>query len=87
MIITTWGLARGSLSWAQRELLGELRLGPHQITRLQLRTALALERRDLIERLGGPAVWQLTTAGKIIVLQLGLVAPKLKASWNRSALM
>ena len=86
-MITTWGLARGSLSWTQRELLGELRLGPHHITRLQLRTALALERRGVIERHGGPAVWQLTTAGKVIVLELGLVAPKWKPTWNRSALM
>lgn len=84
---TTWSLTGRSLSWAQRELLGELRLGPHHITRLQLRTAFALEDRGLIERHDGTAVWRLTTTGKLAVLEFGLVAPRYKPSWNRSALM
>ncbi|MBE7480605.1 MAG: hypothetical protein HS104_11570 [Polyangiaceae bacterium] len=82
-----WSLSGRSLTWAQRELLGELRLGPHHITRLQFRTALALEHRGLIERHSGAAVWQLTTEGKLVVLGMGLVAPKWNPSWNRSALM
>jgi len=65
------------LSWAQREVLGELRAGPHFENLRYQKTYRALFKRGLVNfeyYTDSGYRWSLTTAGKRVVLEWGLVA-------------
>lgn len=65
-----------SLSWAQRAVLGDLRLGPQWEGGLRTQTFRALARRglvDAVERGDHAYRWRLTRAGTRVVLALGLM--------------
>lgn len=78
------------LSFAQREILGELRSGPCLEGGLRTQTFRALSRRGLVRAVNEdwpPYTWALTAQGKRMVLSLGLVPPfwvRLRAKHRRT---
>lgn len=79
-----------TLSFAQREILGELRSGPCPEGGLRTQTFRALSRKGLVQAVNEgwpPFTWELTAKGKRVVLALGLVPPfwlKIRAKHRRT---